>query len=168
MIYKEQCAVLSGQDSKNWAYFSKLTKMHFSTNDQWWTAEKPTDTLTMYYNRVTYILSIKEEVLYVLRNRNTISKHSRGTKANHHRFSKSTKIPFSLLEGMFRHFFFDNPVEHTYMSNAQCYLYNLWATELIFGPKPSSFGVSSLTTVENWLLTILSNGRREDAQARFG
>ena len=70
-------------------------------------------------------LSIKEEVLYVLRKRKTISKHSRGTKANHHRFSKNTKIEFSLLQGISRHFFFDNPVQHIYMSNRQDYLYNL-------------------------------------------
>ena len=68
-----------------------------------------------------------------------IFKQSRGTKPNRNRFPENAKMAFSLLHGIFRHFFLAHRVQHTHSSNAQTYQYDLWATELIWAPNTSSF-----------------------------
>ena len=151
-IFKEIRELLSIQNSENWAYSGIKSKWPFSWCVQWRATKKPTVTLKYYLSLTIYSLYIKVKELYVLRKPKTISTQTRGTKRVRNRFWEITQIPFSPLQGIFRHFFLAYLVEHTHVSNGRGYLDSLWTTELIWATKPSSFEFCrwAMSKIEFW------------------
>ena len=153
IVFKAIRARLSGQDSQNCAYSGIKSKWPFSRCLQWRTTKTPTVTFKYYLSLTIYSLYIKVKELYVLRKPKIIFTQTRGTQRVRNRFWEITQIPFSPLQGIFRHFFLAYLVDHVHASNAQCYLDSWWPTELIWATKPSSFRVLSLSNEQNWVLT---------------